>query len=376
MTFYYIEVNMKIKLIAALLLNLTLVAVLQAEPLPPTSNNSAEFLEWQQLKYGNNAIAVGNINTSVTEVIKLKPDTAEFTITYSTEGSTPNDASNRNIAGMKQLNDYLNQLGIKKDDLTTVAYQNYQNEQPQPLSDQAKQYSSTFTINININNNQFLDVVKLLDENNINDIKQDHYNSYYVFNITAIGDSANNAKQQAQAKYQQIANALNKLGQNVISIAAYDNQLISPQTELVKKYYVLNTLKIKVTNFDVLGKIISKAQELKMIVNNDMNYTVSEAEQDRILAQYQQTIYQKLAAKATRLLGQQYQLGVATNLNSNENSNLYNIQPRNYSYNKRMFNTAQIQNFVADDVDIQSPSEFTISLTMSGNFEIVKTIAH
>lgn len=36
----------------------------------------------------------------------------------------------------------------------------------------------------------------------------------------------------------------------------------------------------------------------------------------------------------------------------------------------------QSQLFDADNINIQTPSEFTITLTMSGSFEIIKNIAN
>ncbi|WP_392562139.1 SIMPL domain-containing protein [Orbus sturtevantii] len=365
---------MKKKIASILLLNLSLILIPQAAYSTVPNENLANTLELQRLKYGNNAVVIGDINTSITETIKLKPDTAEFSITYITEGSSPNDASNRNTANMKALNQYLNQLGIKNEDLTTIAYQNYEHEQQQPIADKSKRYNSKFAVNVNMTNKQFFDAVKLFDKNNIDDIKQRVDNNAYIFSLEANGDSADQAKQLAQQKYQLIINELAKLGINDISVASYDNQVISPKTETVKKYYVRNTLQVKVNNFDLIGKIIVKAQELKMTVNNDISYNVSELEKNRILAQYEQSIYDKLTAKAARLLGKQYQLGVPTHLNSDENSHIYSIQPRNYSYSQKVLNAGQAQSFIADSVDIQPPSEFSITLTMSGSFEIVKIL--
>jgi len=368
--------KMKKKLLFILLLNLSIAPISQAAASPIANDSLVNILEFQKIKYGNNAIVIGDINTSITETIKLKPDTAEFSISYITEGDTPNDASNRNAADMKKLNDYLKQLGIKNDDLTTIAYQNYENEKQQPLVDKSKRYNSKFTVNANITNDQFFNVIKLLDKNNINDIKQNPDEKFYIFTIEEDSDSADKAKQLTQQKYHLIINELNKLGISDISVAGYDNQVISPKTEMVKKYYVQNTIQIKVNDFALMGKIIAKAQDLKMMVNNDMSYSVSEAEKNRVLALHEQAIYKKLAAKATRLLGQQYQLGVPTNLSSDENSNIYSIQPRNYAYTRTMLNAGQAQNFVADKIDIQAPSEFSITLTMSGSFEVLKSVTN
>ncbi|WP_392551509.1 SIMPL domain-containing protein [Orbus wheelerorum] len=364
---------MKKKLLFVLLLNLGITSVSHAAQSVIAHDDSNNILELQRLKYGNDAIVIGNINTSISETIKIKPDTAEFSITFITEGTTPTIASNSNATGMKMLNEYLNKLGIKNDDLTTVAYQNYENEKQQPTADQAKRYNSTFTVHANMTNDQFFNALKLLDKNNINDIKQNPESKFYIFNIEESSDSIDKAKQLTQQKYQRIINELNKLGISNISIAGYDSKAISDKTELVKKYYVQNTIQIKVADFTLIGKIIAKAQELKMMVNNDMNYQVSDSEKNRVLAQYEQAIYNKLAAKATRLLGQQYQLGFPTNLNSDENSNIYSVQARNYGYTQKML-SAQAQNFTEDSIDIQPPSEFSITLTMSGSFEVIKAI--
>lgn len=365
---------MKKTILFALLINLGVATMSNANTPENGLISTQPQIDYEQLKYGNDRFAIGEINVSVTETITLKPDTATFSITYITEGDTPNDASNRNANNIKKLNDYLMELGINQDNLTTIGYQNYENEKEQPIDNAAKRFSSTFTIHLNIDNEHFFDVVKVLDEHQISDIKLDDSHQFYVFNIQEINESANQAKQRNQQKYQQIVKQLKQLGINEISVAGYDNQMVSSENELVKKYYVQNTQLIKVNNFEQLGKIITKAQELKMMVNNDFNYSVSEKEKNRILEQYEQTMYDKLAAKATRLLGQHYQLGVPTSLASNQDNHFYSVQPRDYGYSRTMVNAGQSQMFEAQAVDIQSPSEFTITLTMSGIFEIVMNI--
>lgn len=392
---------MQKKLLVVLLLNLGLISAAFAEvdsisePEPsttffsptiqpfapisqPLTTEALTSLQLQELKYGKGFIAIGNISTSITEKIAIKPDTADFSITYITEGSTPNDASNRNATNMKKLNEYLNELGIKDDNLTTVSYRNYEQEKYQTDDNSEQGYVSTFTIQLDIDKNKFLDVVKLLDENQINDIQQDSYHKYYQFKIKGFSDSEDKAKQISQNKYQSIVLKLYKLGMKNISIARYDTEEAKPDSTRVKKYYVSNTIKIKVNNLESIGKIITKAQELKMTVNNDINYSVSESKKNEEIAKYEQTIYSKLAAKAFRLVGQQYQLGVATNLSTddgdNNNNNNYYLQSSRYGFSGAMINSGQVQNFAADSVEIQLPSEFTMMLTMKGTFEIIQKI--
>lgn len=59
--------------------------------------SESEWLRLNEMKYGEKQVAVGSINVTHLENIRLKPDTAEFSVTYLTEGTTPNAASNQNI---------------------------------------------------------------------------------------------------------------------------------------------------------------------------------------------------------------------------------------------------------------------------------------
>lgn len=368
---------MKKRLLLVVLLNLGIGSISQVHG-TITNQNLSPFIELEQLKYGTGLIAIGNIDTSVTERIKLAPDTVEFSITYITKGATPNEASNYNVINMKKFNDYLNQLGIKEDNLTTIGYQTYKNKKTKPIKTESKQYQSAFTVNIQIDTEQFFKVIGVLDNNDIDDLKQDSERKFYVFNIVETADTLEKAKQLTQDKYKSIINQLNELGVNDVLVSEYNNQIVPPDTETVKVYYVQNTVMVKVNDFDLVGKVIAKAQEFDMKINNDITYSVSESAKERALEQHAQTIYNKLIAKATRLLGQQYQLGVPVSLSSIEDSNMYAVdtsQSYNYNYYSRtMLKTGQDPLSQAEDVNIQPPSEFEFILTMSGSFEIVKKI--
>lgn len=358
---------MRKKLLLILLLQLGVISMGYAK----NEDSSAEDIKLQQLKYGTNLISVGNINTSINEKIIVKPDTATFSVTYLAQGSIPNEASNENTKVMKQLTDYLTKLGIPQKNLTTIEYRSFEQESQQPIKDENQKYRSTFKIKSDIQDKIFFDVVAILDKHHIDNITQDNYNHYH-FEIQQIADTAEQAKQQTQKEYQQISEKLKSIGVDNFTITAYDNEKITSGREIVKKYFVTNTLSIKVNDFSLLNKIIGKAQDLKMRVNNDINYSVSNEKKDQIIQENEQNIYKKLVARATRLLGEQYELGYATFLQSTENHNFYN-RPIHYPRADMMLASADMD--TSDhSVDIQPPSEFEIDLTMNGTFEILKKI--
>lgn len=367
-------------LLLSILINLGIASASYAQS-PSINNNIIEQqLVLDQLKYGTNYISIGNISVHIIEKVKLSPDTAEFSITYLTEGSTPNEASNRNASNMKKLVEYLNELGITEKDLTTLSYQNYEKIQQQPIANvEGGLNKTTLTAHVSIEKNKFFDALKLLEDNGIYDLKHvSSYDGIYQFKMTEIGNDADTTKKLAQDKFKTLESLLKKLNIQKLTIEEYRNDKIDPGTETIKKYYVKNTVKIKVTHFDHLGKIIAQAQELKMTVNNDINYSVSNEAKNSIIQSYESGILAKLTAKAERLLGSnqsRYQLGVPMSLNSGENDSSDSYRPRHYAYSESVVNAGQTQLFSADNVEIQPPSEYELTLSMSGTFEIVKPVA-
>lgn len=367
---------MKHKLLLIVLLNLAILPLANAQ-----KQSDENQLLLQEYKYGKGFISVGNINLTVNDKFKVKPDVAEFTVTYKTEGNSYKEASDKNAVTMKEFNQFLLDSGLKKADLTTVSYRNLERQIEQPIKTKTVQYQSSYVVQLYINQNLFFKVTEILDKNGIHNIKQNNYDfnlkqsgniSHYVFNLQEVESSREKAKQLVQQKYQNIVDELKKLGDNTITVSAYDNQENTQDTnaELVKKYYVLNTLALKVKNFDLIGKIMAKAQALNISVNNDLSYSVSDEVLENTLQQHEKMLYKKLEEKADRLLGNHYQLGVANYLNYTATDD-FPIQknPRLYAQSL-VAQEASIDN----KIDIQTPEDLELTLTMEGSFEIVRKI--
>lgn len=336
-------------------------------------------LKISQLKYGQDFVVVGNISVNVTDTVSLKPDTAEFSITYVTEGETPNDASNRNVNNMKALTTFMESLGVSKDNLTTVAYRNYQNTVTKTVKqDDSGLYETIISVNAVIDPSKFTEAVVLLEEKGINNIEQQHYNGlgyYYRFVIKETASDAETTKKMAQQKLKMLESEFKVKGIAPLTVANYINKAVGPTTKQEKRYYVENTIRVKVTQFDNLGKIITKAQSLKMTVNNDMYYSVSEKAKSKVMDQLEAGLFEKLTRKGSRLLGtKNYQLGTPTSLYTTQSGNGILPRPRGYDFNARVLNAGQAQNYDASSVEIQPPSEFDVSMTMTGNFDIIKPV--
>ncbi|PHI29198.1 SIMPL domain-containing protein [Budvicia aquatica] len=363
-------------LIALLSLSVLPAFYTQCSALTATSADSPLILS--QMKYGSDYVVVGSINTTISDVIKLSPDTVEFSITYISEGSTPNDASNRNSNNMKKLNTAMYALGITDQDLTTVAYQNYELTSQQEISNGSTEYhQSSITVSADITQDKVFNVIKSLETNNILNIEKNQYDKQYSFKIIEIGSNSETTAKLAKDKYQKIEKILSSLGVDPLTIQDYENSKTGPKTEEIKKYYVNNTIKIKVTNFDNLGKIIAKAQELKMTVNNDMTYSVSDNARDKIIEDREKDLLNKLTAKTERLLGNSpnadYQLGYPSTLTSGTVNPVNPYIPRMESLSA-VINSGQMQNVEASNINIQPPSEYEITLSISGTFDVIKPV--
>lgn len=363
---------MKRTLLLAILFNLGVSSMSYAQSQINDHHLVSTSIEWQQLKYGKDLIAVGNINVNIDEKVKFKPDIAEFTISYSSEANSFGEASNQNAAHMKKFNQFLVDSGIKQNDLTTISYRNYEREIDQPIDNQSKLYRASYLIHLNIDQKQFFKAIELLDQHNIHNVTQENDQKYYVFEIEQFANSREAAKQLVQQHYQSIANELNKLDKASIVVTAYDNQEASPQTTKVKKYYVENTLQIKVKQFDLISKIMTEAQKMDIKVNDDLTYTISDEAIEQLLQQHEQMLYTKLADKAKRLLGKDYQLGVAKNLNYSRQSYVYETKPVLYA----RLSQASSDSYNDEMIDIKTPAESEATLSMGGSFEILRKVNH
>lgn len=334
------------------------------------------FIELNKLKYGTEQVAVGSINVNVSEKLKLKPDTVEFSIKYITEGTSPSEASERNTKNMKTFTTYLQQLGIKQQDLTTIGYKNYQRTSQQPLTKtNTEQYQTSLTVNANISSDKFYNVVKTLEQNGISNIdKIVDTESSYRFIIVETAASSATTKELAQKKYQAIEQQLKAQGISQLTIEKYNNQQAEQPSKETKTYYVENTIQIRSYKFDEIGKIIAKAQELKMAVNNDFRYSVSDETKNQAIAEMESKLLEKLANKAKRVIGDAvYQLGALQNLNVSNSDSGGGIYPRNYyAESDTMVNTMSLKSAAAPQVNIQPPSEFEITVSMNGSFDLLK----
>lgn len=331
-------------------------------------------IELSKLKYGEKKIAVGSISVNSAKKIKIKPDIAQFSITYTTEGTTPNDASNRNVENMKNLKTFMSSLGIKDGDITTINYNNYQRTISKQVTDKKSLYQTELGVSFMIPKDNFYNTINMLEENGVSNIYQDKNTKLYNFTILKTDDSEEKTKDFVQNSYKKIESSLKKLGAHEIVIIKYETKEATSKFENVNRYFVSNTILIKTSNFDSLGKVISKAQELKMTINNDMVYSVSDEQKNRILSDNEATMFEELEKKANRTLtNKKYSIGAPVSINLQFFD--YSNQPR-YRYYDGISNSLanQKQTIVAQDVSIETPSEFEITLSILGTFEIVQDI--
>lgn len=340
------------------------------------AQQSDSVIELNKLKYGEQKVAVGSVSVTATKKIKIKPDTAQFSITYITEGATPNEASNRNVENMKKLKTFMSSLNIKDDDITTINYNNYQNTVSRQITDKKQLFQTELGVSFMIPKDNFYNVINMLEENGVSNIYQDTNTKLYNFTILKIDDSESKTKNSVQDSYKKIESSLRKFGAHEIVIVKYETKETTNKYENIKRYFVSNTIQIKTSNFDNLGKVISKAQELKMTVNNDITYSVSDKQKDNILDKNEATLFEQLEKKASRTLtSKKYSLGAPVSINLQMND--FFIQPRYQYDNNKIFNNAgdQQQRIEANDVSIETPSEFEINLSVFGTFEIIQDIA-
>jgi uncharacterized protein YggE len=350
---------------------LALTAIFSTIDATQGESQMSEFQQQNELKYGSKQISVGSISATYSENVKLYPDTAEFSITYLTEGATPNNASNRNIKNMGEFQKYLKSLGLKESDITTTDYRNYENsfynDEEQEL------FKSILTITFNMERDKFYNIIKLLEKNGVTNLQKDEYKGYYYFTIDSVNSSESEARKSVQERFENIEKLLKSNSVSNIDIQKYNTEIADKERENIKKYFVSNTIKIKTVNFDNIGKIFTKAQELKMNINNDLLYTVSEQKKEKIIAEHESKLFAKLQEKATRLLGGSgYSLGVPSNLEIGD-SNIDYYKPTYYR-ESLVRNSGQVQTQEASQVSINPPSEYDTKLTISGSFDIVQDV--
>ncbi|OTQ22029.1 hypothetical protein B6D22_08050 [Gilliamella apicola] len=369
--------RMKKILMLITLLNIGTTFTCHAANLKNINNNEPKV---EQFIYGKNLIPIGEIEASITDSIKLKPDTVEFTVTLDTDASTPSEASNINANTMKQFKDYLATLAIKDNNLITTDYGNYIQDSYEEVSEDNAQYKATLTLAININDNEkFLELNKLLDKYNINNVQQlynSETNNAFSFSIFENAVTANKAKDMVYQKYTTITNELKNLQLDNFSIIQSNTERTSPKKIDKKQHHVYNTVQIKINKLDVVSKIITKAQELKIKVNDDIFYSVSPDAIERAINDHERLLLNKLINKVERLLTKQYLVGDPKYLDMRK----ADYEQQSPKRRERFYGAMNMAMAPGSDdnatnkINIYAPSDFEIQLTLLGRFEIIKKV--
>ena len=371
------EYRMKKTLIFIILLNIGTSFTCYSANIRNINNNEPKV---EQLIYGKNLIPVGEIEASITDSIKLKPNTVEFSVTLDTEASTLDEASNINAKTMKEFKDYLATLNIRDNNLITTDYGSYIQNNYEEVSQEDALYKATLTLSININDNEkFLELNKLLDKYNINNVQRlnnNEKNNSFLFSIFENAITANKAKDMVYQKYTTITNELKNIQLDNFSIIESDTELASPKKIDKKQHHVYNSVQIKINKLDAVEKIIAKAQELKIKVNNDIFYSVSPDAIERAINDRERLLLNKLISKAERLLTKEYMVGDPKYLDM-KNANYEQQAPKRWERSFQAKNMAMLS--VANDdeankINIYAPPELEIQLTLSGKFETLKKI--
>ncbi|MDR0664657.1 MAG: SIMPL domain-containing protein [Helicobacteraceae bacterium] len=333
--------------------------------------------EWAQrfneLKYGEKQIAVGSISVTYSENVTLKPDGAEFSVTYVTEGNTPNAASNQNIKNMGELKKYMKTFGVSESDIETIDYKNYERTITTSI-DSKTPYKTELTVTFNMKAEAFYEAIKLLDQNGVKNLGKDDYNKNYYFTIEGAGASEELSAQNVQNLYEKIRARLDDINAADVDIKKYETKPQKRIDKEVKKYFVFNKIKIKVSDFDHIGKIFTKAQELKMNVNNDLRYSVSEEKRQKVISEHESKLFSKLLEKAERAVGGSgYSIGVPSNL-AIVSMDIDYGEYRYGDYDPLVTNSVNsaAQTQKAQDLQLNPPSEYAITIGIRGAFDITR----
>lgn len=342
-------------------------------------------------QYGTDKLVVGQLsNISVTEIIKTTPDIAEFSVTYLTSGSTAAESSDKNAKNMEKLKEYLKTLGIQKSDLETLNYRNYSSSESEivQVGPKKEEYEVVQNVEVYMPVNLFYQVLDILEMYGIDTLDTMNSNSgsdlsrLYVFKMIEKNNNKDEARRQMEMKFNTIKSKLEELGIKTPEITYYSNDkkdFTKTEKKIKKTYFVENTLKLKVRNFENLGKIISKSEELNMRISSEINYSLSDEKQDQVMKEKEKEIFEKLLSKVDRILNvSKYSSGDPVILSFNENGINFRPNNLNYSINSNYVNNFSVKSYDQNEsngtseVVIQTPSEYEITLTLSGNFDILK----
>ena len=277
---------------------------------------------------------------------------------------------------MKELKNYLNTLDITDDNLVTIDYQNSVKTVAKENNKENNHYQAFLNIVLTIDDNDsFINLNKALDKYNINNISQleeEKLTNYYLFQITSVANSESKAKEDLYQKYTNIANDLKNIGLTNISIKSSFVRQIDTNKINEQRYFVNNTLKIKTNKLDLIGKIITKAQELKMEVNNNISYSVSPQAIQTAVKEHETLLLNQLTTKVERLIAKQYVVGAPISLEFQSRYPEAIHERNNFSSNQMLRMVSMASSDI--DVDIYTPPEYEITLTLSGSFETLKKV--
>lgn len=143
-----------------------------------------------------------------------------------------------------------------------------------------------------------------------------------------------------------------------------------------RHHHVYNTLQIKINKLDVVSKIITKAQELKIKVNDDIFYSVSPDAIERAINDHERLLLNKLINKVERLLTKQYLVGDPKYLDMRK----ADYEQQSPKRRERFYGAMNMAMAPGSDdnatnkINIYAPSDFEIQLTLLGRFEIIKKV--
>ena len=369
----------KTGILLAMFLNLGAASAVHSFPNSNNLNVTDAYLELEKSKYGNGLVPVGTIDVKHLEIIRLKPDVVNFSVTVNSEGLTLTEASEINDKKIKEFKDYLIKLGLSDKSLTSVGYDNQEKEEIvyKKVVGIERQYKARYSIFISIeDNDSFMKVKEVLGQHNIYELvgeSQTPNSDSYNFIINAIANSEKEADKKARDIYYAIVEKLNKLNLDTTSIAATDVSAYSPDGLKEKHQTITHRLAISTDKIDEIGKIIGKAQELDIIVNNDARYDVSTKAKQKAIEDVEPLLLQKLEDKATSFLSKKYVLGVPTRIDITDLAIVEKLN-NNYSFEDRGSIRMGIgmDRYLKKGVDISIQSEQKMQLIITGSFEMLK----
>lgn len=369
----------KTGILLAMFLNLGAASAVHSFPNSNNLNVTDAYLELEKSKYGNGLVPVGTIDVKHIEMITLKPDVINFSVTVYSEGLTLTEASEINDKKIKEFKDYLIKLGLSDKSLTSVGYDNQEKEEIvyKKVAGIERQYKARYSIFISIeDNDSFMKVKEVLGQHNIYELvgeSQTPNSDSYNFIINAIANSEKEADKKARDIYYAIVEKLNKLNLDTTSIAATDVSAYSPDGLKEKHQTITHRLAISTDKIDEIGKIIGKAQELDIIVNNDARYDVSTKAKQKAIEDVEPLLLQKLEDKATSFLSKKYILGAPTRIDITDLAIVEKLN-NNYSFEDRgsMRMGIGMDRYLKKGVDISIQSEQKMQLIITGTFEMLK----